>query len=162
MAPDPDLSVHQTSPDAGRNLKVQRISRGRVVTAILMLAPAVAIAAFPLIAQPDPGYWLSQQSKGYARGDAFDGVTTIMPLFTTFFGGTSVLAGFFIFSRRSHFLIPFAAGPSLATFAYLIMHGITDPAWFTLLALLTIGMLVGSPVTAIWAAVTRKPVTYGL
>ena len=67
-----------------------------------------------------------------------------------------LFTAFFILSRKFNFLIPLAAGPALATFTYLIMHGITDPAWFTWLALLTNGMLVGSPVTAIRAAVTRK------
>jgi hypothetical protein len=156
MAPETDLNFHQSSRDAGRNLKVQRISRWRIVAAILTLTPALLVAGIQLIAQPDPEYWLSQQAKGYARGDAFDGVSQIMPLFTVFFVGTSVLAAFFILSRKSNFLTPLAAGPSIATFVYLIMHGITDPSWFTLLLLLTIGMLVGSPVTAIWAAVTRN------
>ena len=130
--------------------------RGRVIPVILILVPALLLVVFQIMARPDPEYWLSQQTKGFSRSDAFDGVTNILPVFSTLFGITSLFGAFCIARQHAQYLIPLSVGPILAGMVYLIMHGVTDPAWFTLLALLTIGMLVGSPVTVVWMTVIKK------
>ena len=107
-----------------------------------------------MIANPDLETWLADQTKGFARPDAFDGVTRISPLFAALFGVTSLLAAFLVVSRKSQYLLPLAAGPLLTSLVYLVTHGVTDPSWWSLLALLGIGMLVGSPVTAAWVVLS--------
>jgi len=122
----------------------------------LTLFPALAFCGFQLFAAPDLETWLAAEFRGFARPDAFEGVADIAPLFAVLFGVTSLLAAGLVVSRKASYLLTLAAGPLLAGLVYLVMHGVTDPAWFTLLALLVIGMLVGSPVTAVYVAVTAK------
>ena len=155
-----NVNHDRTSPamaDACEPFRPKSNSPLRIIVLLLVLIPAVLLGCFQFVAQPDPGYWLSQHTIGQTRRDAFDGVTSSLPLTASLFHGTSFLAALLIWSRHSKFLVPLAVGPMLAVFGYLMTHGISDPAWHTLLGLLTIGMIVGSPVTLVWWAVTQKP-----
>ncbi len=128
----------------------------RFIIALLTLFPALAFCGLQLFATPDLETWLAAEFHGIARPDAFEGVADIAPLFAVLFGVISLLAAGLVVSRKASCLLMLAAGPLLAGLVYLVMHGVTDPAWFTLLALLVIGMLVGSPVTAVYVAVRAK------
>jgi hypothetical protein len=108
-----------------------------------------------LVAKPDLETWLAAQTRGFARPDAFDHVTAISYYFIALFGLTSVFAAYLVVSRRTQFLVPLAVGPLLTSLVYLASYGITDPNWYALLALLGIGMFVGSPVTAVWIALNE-------
>ena len=108
-----------------------------------MLLPAIMFCTSLYIVTPDLETWLATQTRGFARLDAFDGVTRISPSFAGLFGITSLFAAYLVVLHKSQFLVALAAGPLLAALVYLIDHGVADPAWFTLLPLLSIGMLVG-------------------
>lgn len=129
----------------------------RIIVASLTLLPAIIFIGLQLIVNPDLETWLEDQTKGLARPDAFDGVAKISPLFAAVFGVTSLFAAFLVVSRRSQYLIPLSAGPLLTAFVYLAAYGVTDPHWWSLLALLGLGMLVASPVTATWVAFSWTP-----
>jgi hypothetical protein len=131
-------------------------SPGRIIFTLLTLSPALAFCGFQLFAAPDLETWLASRFNGFARPDAFDGVADIAPLFAVVFAVTSLLAACLVAFHRTPYLSTLAAGPLLAGLVYVVMHSVNDPAWFTLLALLTIGMLVGAPVTAVHLAVTAK------
>jgi hypothetical protein len=118
------------------------------VVAMLTMLPALTFCGFWLFATPDLETWLAARLNGLARPDAFDGVADIAPLFAVLFAITSLLAACLVVSRKASYLLLLAAGPLLAGLVYVVTHGVTDPAWFTLLALLSIGMLLSSPVTA--------------
>ena len=156
----PKYSHHsQETALSGGEKKLAKLKTGggaRLIFAMLMLTPALMLGAIQILTRSDPETWLSQHAKGYARRDAFNGVTNIMPLFSVLFAGTSLLAAFCVCRQLPQFLISLTAGPMLASLVYLIIHGFSDPAWFTLLALLTIGMLVGSSVTAVWVMLRER------
>jgi hypothetical protein len=135
---------------------IRRLSPGRIIIAILTLSPALAIGGFQLFAKLDLESMLAIRFQGVARPDAFDGVADIAPLFVVMFAVNSLLAACLVAFHKTPYLWTLAAGPLLAGLVYVVMHGVTDPAWFTLLALLTIGMLVGAPVTAVQLAATAK------
>ena len=139
-----------------------RCPASRFVLALLVLLPAIVVVGFQLAARPDPETWLASHAEGFARPDAFDGVTRISPLFATCLGCTCVVAVYFVLSGRLQFLLPLAAGPLLASLVYLADYGLADPSWFTLLVLLTIGMLVSSPVAGIWAILKSVRLTKAL
>jgi hypothetical protein len=124
----------------------------RVGVAVLMLVPTAAVVGFHVVVGADLQAWLKDRAGGLARPDAFDGVNAIWPRFSTLLGITSLLAAYLVVSHKSRSLVVLAIGPCLATVAYLAANGITDPEWFTLLALLSIGMLVSSIVT-VWATI---------
>ncbi len=52
-----------------------RSSLFRIIVASLMLVPAIMFGGLQLIARPDLETWLAAQAQGFARPDAFDGVT---------------------------------------------------------------------------------------
>lgn len=133
---------------------VVKCSPFRLVVALLMLLPVIMFGGLQLVARPDLETWLANQTQGYARQDAFDHVTTISYYFTTIFAFTSLIAAYLVVSVRSQFLIPLAIGPLLSTLVYLAEYGASDPSWYSLLALLGIGMLVSSLVTTVWIALT--------
>ena len=136
-----------------------RSSFFRIIVASLMLVPAVMFGGLQLIARPDLETWLAAQAQGFARPDAFDGVTATSYPFIVLFGVTSLLAAYLVVAGKSEFLLPLAAGPLLTSLVYLGSCGVTDPDWHSLLALLGLGMLVSTPITWAWVAMTRtRPV----
>ncbi|MHB8974639.1 MAG: hypothetical protein ACYC4N_29775 [Pirellulaceae bacterium] len=136
-----------------------RSSFFRIIVASLMLVPAVMFGGLQLIARPDLETWLATQAQGFARPDAFDHVTAISYYFIVLFGITSLLAAYLVVAVKSQFLLPLAAGPLLTTLVYLASYDIADPSWYSLLALLGVGMLVSTPITVAWVAMTRtRPV----
>ena len=126
----------------------------RLVVALLMLLPVTMFGGLQLVAKPDLETWLAHQTQGYARQDAFDHVTAISYYFTPIFAFTSLIAAYLVVSIRSQFLIPLVIGPLLSSLVYLADYGTSDPNWYSLLALLGIGMLVSSLVTTVWVAST--------
>lgn len=128
----------------------QHSSTLRVIVAVLTLVPAVTCLALQLSLTPDVELWLANHTRGFARPDAFDGVARIAPLFTGFFGFTSLLAAYLILSHRAQNVVFLAVGPCLGGLVYLAIYGVTDPAWFTLLALMSVGMLAATLVTLAW------------
>lgn len=133
-----------------------RRSPVRIIVALMTLFPALTFCGFCFFATPDLESWLSARFDGVARPDGFDGVNKITTLFSVSFTGTSFFAACLILCRKLRYVLALAAGPVLAGLGYLVMHGVTDPAWFTLLALLSIGMLLSSPVTAAHAVIAAK------
>lgn len=119
-----------------------RSSFSRIIVALLMLLPAIMFGGLQLIARPDLEAWLAVQAQGFARPDAIFHVTAISYYFIVLFGITSLLAAYLVVAGKSQFLVPLAAGPSLTTLVYLASNGITNPDWYSLLALLGVGMLV--------------------
>ena len=107
-----------------------------------------------LTASPDLETWLAIQTHGFARPDAFDHVTAISYYFIVLFGITSLLAAYLVVAGKSQFLLPLGAGPLLTTLVYLASYGITDPSWYSVLALLGVGMLVSTPITVAWVVMT--------
>jgi len=123
----------------------------RLIVTIFILLPAVFLAGLQFLMTVDAEMWLAEYFHGFARPDAFSGVNRILRFFVALFCATSILAAYFVTIRRSEFLILLATAPSLATLVYVTGHGIADPSWFQLLALLSIGMLVGVLITSLWA-----------
>lgn len=122
----------------------------RIVAAIVTLIPPVVLSVLLLIASPDLETWLTHQTGEFFRKDAFESVNEASPVFAVTLAFTSFFAMYLVLAHRSAFLLPLAAGPLLAAIVYLATYGITDPAWFTLFALMSIGMLVATPVTFMW------------
>lgn len=131
-------------------------SPGRILSAALTFLPLVLMGTLQYVAKPDLEIWLAIQTKGFSRQDAFNGVNGISTTFTVLLAVTSVLAMLLIVFHKSKFLLSLASGPMLAGLAYLVGYGFTDPAWFTLLALLSIGMLVSAPVTTAWVLLSHR------
>jgi hypothetical protein len=125
----------------------------RIVIAVMTLLPSISFSVLHLIALSDSDLetWLKRQTGGFFRKDAFEGLIHVSPLFAVTLAVTSLLAMHYILSHRSRFLLPLLAGPALAAVVYLVDHGLTDPSWYALLALMSIGMLAGTPVTFVWA-----------
>ncbi|MAG93815.1 MAG: hypothetical protein CMJ48_08715 [Planctomycetaceae bacterium] len=131
-------------------------TRVRMVVASSALLPTIMLCGLQLVATSDLETWLATHTRGTSRADAFDSITRISTTFTALLGITSLFAAWLVVSHRSQYLLGLAVGPCCAILTYLISYGTSDPAWFTLLALLSIGMLVGSPVTGVWMRVCER------
>lgn len=93
----------------------------------------------------------------WRRVDGKQVTTDKVYYFTPLFGIWSLFAAYLIVSRKAQFLFVLAVGPLLTLLVYLAEYGTVDPSWYSLLALLGIGMLVSSVVTALWVALTVTP-----
>ena len=133
-----------------------RFSTARIVTAVLILLPVIAFSVLLLIAVPDLETWLKIKTEGFSRHDAFKGLTGVAPVFAFVLGATSLVAAYFVITHKSQYLLPMSAGPLFGIFSYLPVNGLTDPEWCALVALLTIGMMVATPVTILLAVRDRK------
>ncbi len=128
----------------------------RILFAFLVLLPAVLFGGLQLIASPDLEIWLTERTRGTSRPDAFEHVNRIAPLFSSALGCASILACSLVLLKRTRFLLPLASGPLMAVTIYLASFGLIDPAWFSLLAILTVFLMVSSSVTLVYAVVSRN------
>lgn len=129
--------------------------RLRIILSVLILLPAFLFGALQVVAAPDLETWLIERTQGAFRNDAFDHVNRIAPLFSAALILASALACSLVALKQFRFLLPLASGPLLALAVYLLTNGLTDPAWFSLLAILTVFLVVSSSVTLIYALVSR-------
>ena len=128
----------------------------RVLGGSLALLPVATFSSLQYFAKPDLEIWLSNQTKGFCRPGAFHDLHHVLVVFMMAFAVTSVLAMLLILFRKSPFLLPLAAGPLIGVATYLVSYGLTDPAWFALLAITSIGMIVSAPVTVVWLWLNRS------
>ncbi len=129
----------------------------RIAIALMVLLPAVGFHCLLSVAQPDLKTWLSVQTEGYSRPDAFDGVNRVSETFSVLFDVFSILTALLIIFRRYQQVLLMIIGPVLTTLCYLAGNGFHDPAWMSLLALLSIGMLVSSVVVVALIVCQHRP-----
>ena len=110
----------------------------RIIAALLTLLPAIMFGGLQLVATPDLEAWLTKIESH-----------TYLPCCSA----SHQCSPRIVLSHKSRYLLPLATGPLLGLLLYLGGYGVTDPAWFTLLALLSIGMLVGTVVTVTWIVI---------
>lgn len=125
----------------------------RAAAAAAMLMPAIVVAAAQVLMKPDPELWLSNHYRGIARPDAFDSLTRIAPIFCVSTGVLFGLAAALVLIRRTPYLIPLFSGPVLTVVACIAVEDLSDPAWFTVLAVFSIGVFAGSVITMAWLAI---------
>ena len=84
------------------------------------------------------------------RADAFHGLNDIAGEFWVLHTLLCSIAAVLIFRRRFDALTVLLIGPSLSAILLAFEEDWTDPAWFTIIAVLCIGYLVGIPFTLAW------------
>ncbi len=121
------------------------IARLRVIQGLTITA---AIVSFGLILlRPDIERYLKQYMPGQHMPDAFHGLNGTMTVFMLLVTATLLLAIRIETKRKTALLLPLLFGPIACLVGWCLTENFSDPNWFHLFALTTLGMLVSCVVT---------------
>jgi hypothetical protein len=106
--------------------------------------------------KPNIERFLSLRWPGNPMPDAFKGLNGAIPLFMVFVTASLLLAARICRTHQIVLFIPLMFGPLACFVGWYLTENFSDPSWFDLFALTTIGMLVSCSVTALLSIATNK------
>lgn len=115
--------------------------------------PRLGHPLVPNVSSPDVESGLIRVFGRRRPGDAFDGVNRIYQFFIVMVLTWVALFVFLYIERKRNALIVLCIGPVLGLLLLAVITDLSDPAWFTNLAVLTISLMVGCGFTVMYAVV---------
>lgn len=132
----------QQKSDGRPRFIVRRIA---IVTASLLIFGGwLALSALSVHSGPNVERGLRALFGRYSRVDAFDGVNGIVGAFWCLHSVLSLIAAAALYRRRFDVLTVLLIGPALAALLLAFEEDWSDPAWFTIVGVTSIGEIVSS------------------
>jgi hypothetical protein len=125
-----------------RHEKVPAVASAAFTAYVAIVGIWLPFAALLLSSGGSPEASLRVMFGRYSRPDAFSSVDRIAGLSCILHTLLCALAVIAVSRRRFDVVTVLCIGPSLALLVYVIADGISDPAWYTFLALCSIGETV--------------------
>jgi len=119
----------------------------RLIQGLALLASLLSLILFAL--RPDIEKVLKRNVPSNPMPDAFNGLNDSIPIFMVFLAGTLFLIARINRKRQYLLLLPLLFGPTSCIAGWCLTENLSDPNWFHLFALTTIGMLVSCTVTSL-------------
>ena len=126
----------------------------RLTQGLAIFTALVSICLFA--AKPDIEAYLKQNVPWTSMPDAFNGLNNSIPINLLFVTGTLLLLARITRKRQYVLLLPLLFGPTSCLVGWYLTENMSDPNWFHLFAITTIGMFVSCAVTALLSIVSRK------
>lgn len=117
---------------------------------------AALFTVFLFALKPDIEQYLKQNVPGNPMPDAFNGLNGSIPIFMLLVTATLQLVTRLNRKRQNLLFLPLLFGPFVCSVGWYLTEDLSDPNWFHLFAITTIGMLVSSVVTALLSLVEKK------
>lgn len=130
-----------------RTRRLDRVVHVWPLAALAVLAlPWLGLSGLFVVARGDPEAFLQTHLSPHSRADAFENISGILGLFWSVQSILLLLAMGAIRVRRSDVLIVLLIGPIIALALDLLFEQWSDPNWHDIVAIGTIGWMVGSVV----------------
>ncbi len=115
----------------------------------VLTAVAALFSVYLYTQRPDIEQYSKLYFPGNPKPDAFNGLNKAIPLLMVMITVSLLLAARINGRRQFVLYLPLSFGPSACLVGWYVTEDLSDPNWFDLTALATIGMLVSCAITTL-------------